>query len=431
MAGRKRKGTLQLRDGSWWARVTENGERPWYDLGTSDRARAERKLADLIAKIDHEDRMKRDGTTTPRVPSFRSAALAWLARRQEQGIASVASDRPLFQRYAFVVFGDVLVGDVKPGHVRDALERAKVAGRKRVTIKHLQNAISAVLHRAWQDGHAAENPALKVDIPETREITKTRIVLTDDEIARFWAAPSVDLEIKLLGVVARVEGGMRTIDLIAWDWEHLDLIAFAFCIVPRTKTGKPQRLEVPEILRVPIAAWWEQHGRPAAGPVFPVTKGERMGQRRQARGVSFAKRLRRSLFVAGITRLSPSSGKPHPRDPLYFETDDTRPVDFHSFRRGFAQALDGAEGVSRKAAMRLTGHASEEAHLRYLKRTGQGAEVLQLPAAVLPALARAEQGIGDGDAAGVAEMAELGVAVREIASGWDRLERAASEGSAR
>ena len=34
---------------------------------------------------------------------------------------------------------------------------------------------------------------------------------------------------------------------------------------------------------------------------------------------------------------------PNPRDPLYFETAATLPVDFHSFRRAFNTAL--AEGA--------------------------------------------------------------------------------------
>lgn len=423
MPGKKRSGVMEFRGGSWKVRVTENGGRRWYDTETADRATADRKRAALLARIERDEAAKRAGREAAPMPKFRAAALAWLAARQEQGIASVASDRPLLELYALPILGEQLVGDVRPGHVRDALERAKAAGLAKTTLKKLRAAISAVLHRAWQDGHAGENVALKVDAPETREVRKIRVVLSDDEIAALWASPKADLEVKLLGVVARVEGGMRTIDLIAWDWEHIDLASFAWCMVPRTKTGKPDRLEVPEPLRVPIAAWWEQHGRPSSGPVFPVTKGERRGERRRARGVSFAKRLRRNLFAAGITRLAPSEKKPHPRDPLYFETDDTLPVDFHSFRRGFAQALDGADGVSRKAAMRLTGHASEDAHLRYLKRTGRAGEVLELPAAVVPPLARAGQDPGEKDIDGVTEIAGLGVALGRASGGWDRLEQ--------
>ena len=66
-----------------------------------------------------------------------------------------------------------------------------------------------------------------------------------------------------------------------------------------------------------------------------------------------AGRLRRGLLIAGITRLPLVRGRrgkvgredlsPDPSDPLFFETETTLPVDFHSFRRGFATALAGLE----------------------------------------------------------------------------------------
>src|SRR5262249_14793498 len=157
--GRKPGGTLkQGADEVWKARVTEKGERPWYDLGTRDEATARRKLAELLARITRE---ARTGEEQCRMPTFERASLGWNAAREEQGVASVASDRPLLERYAFPEFGNVLVGDVLPGHVRNALERAKATGRKKGTLKHLHAAISAVLHRAWQDGFCRENVALK------------------------------------------------------------------------------------------------------------------------------------------------------------------------------------------------------------------------------------------------------------------------------
>ena len=59
---------------------------------------------------------------------------------------------------------------------------------------------------------------------------------------------------------------------------------------------------------------------------------------------------------------------PNPRDPLYYETASTLPVDFHSFRRAFASALAEA-GVNVQHAMHLTAHSDPRVHARYVMST--------------------------------------------------------------
>ena len=110
-------------------------------------------------------------------------------------------------------------------------------------------------------------------------------------------------------------------------------------MIPRSKTAAPELLDLPEVVRPFMRAWWEQAGCPTSGPVFPVRQGARAGQRK-ARMNSYAERLRRDLFRAGVYRLPPIEvplrkqgmrtdlGKhpegtmlaPNPADPLYYET---------------------------------------------------------------------------------------------------------------
>jgi integrase len=140
----------------------------------------------------------------------------------------------------------------------------------------------------------------------------------------------------------------------------IDRQRFASCIVPRTKTGKPQRLDIPDVLQVPLRAWWASQDQPRSGPVFPVTRGPRKGEAQLERGVSFADRLRRTLMLAGIKRhpckqpdLHPTMKPPYypelASDPVYNETGWSLPVDFHSFRRAFSTGLAEA-GVNAQQA---------------------------------------------------------------------------------
>jgi integrase len=116
----------------------------------------------------------------------------------------------------------------------------------------------------------------------------------------------------------------------------------------------------------------------------------------------YAKRLRRGLLRAGVLRWPPvevpatRSGTrtdlgqraegtkiaPNPRDPLYFETATTLPVDFHSFRRAFASALAEA-GVNVQHAMHLTAHSDPRVHARYVMRT---TAMRSIPEAAIPRL---------------------------------------------
>ena len=59
---------------------------------------------------------------------------------------------------------------------------------------------------------------------------------------------------------------------------------------------------------------------------------------------------------------------------LFEETEFTKPVDFHSWRRAYNQALAEA-GVNAQQAQALAGHASLEAHARYLANTSTAREI--------------------------------------------------------
>ena len=133
--------------------------------------------------------------------------------------------------------------------------------------------------------------------------------------------------------------------------------------------------EIPIAVRPFIKAWWEEHGSPESGPVFPVRRGKRLAESRTAKPLfkktskqSYAEKLREQLWLAGIRR-----------HELHNETTTTLPVDFHSTRRAYATALARA-GVNEQTAMKLTGHSDSKVLQRYL----ESLEVKALLAAAAP-----------------------------------------------
>lgn len=377
---RSRTGHLYYRPTiGWGARVTVDceGERlqKVVDLGTHDRQVAKRRLSRWHAE-------QRQGApvaleTAAAEESVEQYATAWLSSREAAGIVMVRDERIYLTRHVYPEIGTLALSAVKPANVRAVLDAAIAKGLRRNTVAHLRALLHRLFRAAFVDELIRENPVDRAPMPRMRETRKERCVLTDAEFAQYMASPAGTLELKLMALVARIEGGMRTSDVIRWDWSHLDRVHFAECIIPRSKTGAPQALAIPPVVGEAMRMRWERAGRPETGPVFPVQRGPRLGEMRATRGVSFARRLRRDLLRAGVRRHEDAA-----RDPLYVETATTLPVDFHSFRRAFASALADA-GVNVQTAMRLASHSDEKVHMRYVGRT---AAMRQIPEAAIPRL---------------------------------------------
>lgn len=368
---------IQGPDGEWRARVTvklPDGRtvRPWYALGTRDPAVAA-KLRDELA----EDALTHPENFVSAAPApkpnlgqrFDVYAAAWLERREAEGVAQTQSERGWLVNHINPVLGNLFLPDIRSRHVREMLDEAVKKGLSRQTLVHLRGTVSRVLRRAVLDELISENPVDKTEIPNRRAVQKLRAVPTDAEILQLLDCEDVDLEIRAMALAARCEGGMRTRDVTAWRWEMIDRTLFAYCIVPRTKSGKPQRLEIPDLLQAPLRRWWLAQFQPERGPVFPVTRGNRKGEARKSRGVSFADRLRRAFRTAGVDRAE-----------LFEETETTLPVDFHSLRRAFATALEDAD-IPERQAMALADHTDSRTHRRY---TMHAKRAQQIPEGAIP-----------------------------------------------
>jgi integrase len=403
--GRPREPKPILRGRIYWARVTFDAEgvsvRRWVNLKTSDLAVAKVKLAHVVKRATAPERA---AEAVEVGESFEDAA------RRIVGESTIGTKATRLGRLALHVFptiGAKPVKDIRAGDVRTVVEDFVKRGASKQSCIHLRNDISAVLGALWRTDMLPENVTAKVQIPKAAKVDRReRTVLEDHELGAYlaWTSPvkrerEPVLERQVMACVARIFGGPRWGDLRAWDWSFFDTSDGAFTVgwVPRKKTERPQAIEVPEMLRPVLRTWWEVQGRPSAGPVFPVRRGGRAGEERK--GGSMAKALRRDLVRAfGIERAEPvqvtrSNGRPdtkwkwrpaRPMSPreteLLTETKFTRPVDFHSFRRRFKQAL-AENKVDVQEAMRLSGASSVQTHMGYLRNTTKAAEI---PVSTLP-----------------------------------------------
>jgi len=422
----EQRGQLIHRRTGWYGRfyAIVDGERVRVcrALGTDNRAVARAKIRRLIEEQD-----VRPAAALP-AETFADAARRVLDQQRTGGMATWKERTQRLEDYVLPTLGPILPGDIRASHVRSVLEAARDLGKARQTLVHIKNDISAVLGDLWRADLLPENVTARVKVPEaqaepTQRAKKERAVLTDEELARYLAWEHPDqrqrmavLERQTMACVARMFGGLRTSDLHALVWGGFDLPkvlddggtvgGFAIGIAPRrkgaglAKGGRPQRLAVPEMLRPILADWWERHGRPRTGLVFPARRGAKAGIGTK-QGVSHAAAFRRDLRRAfGVDEQVPSDHERGARGPLgalvweqaraltprerelFEETEFTRPVDFHSWRRAFNQALADA-GVNAQQAQALAGHASLDAHARYLVNTSRAREI---PENALPRL---------------------------------------------
>jgi integrase len=364
---KSKSGQLIWRRGGWsgryYAKIDGERVRVCVPLETDNKAVARLKLDRLIA-----------GEDAPRVlkqgESFEQAARRIVPT---QGIKSHEQRMRRFEMYVFPRFGEVPVEKVSAGDVRDALDAAAKKGLSRFSILHILSDISGILQELYALDLLPENVARRCRVPKSAKVDKRRrIVLTDDEFTRFVESPQLEPELRLLALVSRCLGGMRTSDLHAWDWSHLDTKTWQNADVYRPKTDSMNRLALPEQIVPALQAWWVQCGRPSLGPVFPQRGGPNAGERR--RKMSHAARLRRALWAVGVRR-----GESKEICELQRDTERARRVDFHSFRRAYNTGLARA-GVNVQTAMALAGHTQTDTHMRYVALT----EVLSAPESALP-----------------------------------------------
>jgi integrase len=135
---------------------------------------------------------------------------------------------------------------------------------------------------------------------------------------------------------------------------------------PRARAGRTT-VALPDVLVPILRAWWDSHGRPVTGPVFPCRRGARAGQRK-GKGISYASALRDALWAARIVRPLPgferaaSDAERRKLCLIQSGSSQLRPLDFHSFRRAYNTALADAN-VNVQTAMRLAGHRNASTHM--------------------------------------------------------------------
>lgn len=400
---RKATGSLEWRTDSWVGRIRlPDGKRSaWCSLGTDDKKLAKEKLAQWLATGEAPGEAGKE--------LFSDATERVLSRPEAQKEKGYQNRAHRLRTFALPVIGHIAIGVLKAHHIHAVLsrmgeqEKATRAQYAADTVHHLRVDISRILTALVREGSLDVNVAKDVELPDDVEVDdRPRIVLTDEEIVEFRVQRGFERELDMMALFARDLGGHRTSDLHAADYSDFDTRSWQWCMVRRPKTDREgsrkgkrkgrrratrgyerQKITIPESVRGPLQAWWKKAGKPVSGPVFPLRRGDQVGGRKTGKGISYAKALRFALWEARIYRPLPGfellvGDARKTKCALQTDTDESRAVDFHSFRRAFVTALANS-GLNLQTAMAAAGHADPTTHGRYIQDG-----VVTVPASALP-----------------------------------------------
>lgn len=392
---RPRTGNLQQRGVNWFARVTHNGKREWMNLNCPGvpKATAARKLARLLQAIDKLDPSVDIADAVSPAGTVDACAEVWLGRLESAHKTSAKDERGRYEHHIKPHIGSKRCADVSKHAIEAVLENARANGLARETIRKLLKIMRSVFAVAIDDDLVTKDPTARVKPPDTGEVKRKRYVLADEQVARFLESDA-PIDLRQMAHASRFIGGMRTGDVSALDWQHIDRVDFVFVDVARGKTEHEREsdtLAVDAITSTMLRERWEAAGKPDAGPVFGIERrnGDKAKGSRRAERISHVKRLRRELMLAGVIahncKRDPNAPPPKRsevfkwanggaeccenlrHDPIYRDQAKTRCVDFHSFRRAYVTGCTRA-GMSTQTIKLHSGHKSEKVLRDYTDR---------------------------------------------------------------
>ncbi len=367
------------------------------NLHANHKSTAKRLLARLLASPETEIEQ-----AVERQETYAELADRVADKRRDAGVSDTRSEE-LRERIDIIpAIGTIAVNEITPDDIEAIFEAARERGTSLSHLRHLRQILRTRFAVAMREKAISTMPTDLVAVPKVAVDNRERAVLTDLELQQYlaWEHPDPTyrlgvLERQTMSAISRIFGGLRTGDLHVIKWNQLDAPNFKIGTAPRSKTAKPQRIAIPERLRPMLLQWWqeardEKGQKPTTGLVFPCLRGTDAGVGAK-QGVSHAGAMRRDLArMFGLETWNPAKRRFEETNremtererELLTETDTTRPVDFHSHRRGFVQGLADAH-VTAQEAQRFAGHADLGAHERYL-RSSRG--ILTIPDAALPKL---------------------------------------------
>jgi integrase len=322
---------LYRRGDIWWARLAVDGREIRRSLRTSNRAEAEKRLAELKRQAEHTKFWGHER------PTYAQAVVQWSETAASGLKPGTAARYRCSARALDPHFGNLYLDQLTKRTIACFVAARKKADATNATIRRDLTALSRILAVAVASGWADENPARAWDRSVLRERRDPILPpgLAEIELVARAAPPAFS---RLIRFAAQT--GMRQEEVASLEWRDID---GAMVTLTRTKTSRPRtiRLATPGGDATGTLAGTPRHIR--SGWVFWHAQGDRYRQPATA----FARLVGR--VVADEARAGRSF----------------RAFRFHDLRHAFAMRWLRAGGDIYALSQHL-GHSSVTTTERYL-----------------------------------------------------------------
>lgn len=318
---RKRTGTIEKRDGEWFARITVDGNnRKRIKLGKVSEARAREMLAALVERINKAALTAPTKGKTPTGTTVKQWGEDWTSGKllERYGTVnglkvkkSVRDDVNRLRRYVYKTIGNMPVADVTDADI-DRVMAAVPAARRAATHEKVYLLVHRMFDLAIVPGRLRkDNPVTRYHRPR-RDAAKLFGYLLPTEFSMLLKSPLVPTERKVAYCIGCYVG-LRKGSLYGLRWADVDETNGTLT-VRVTKSGVPLLFEIQPGLRWVLKKWREAtDGKP----------GDAVVPRRFKKDVE-ATVLRDDLRAAGVTR-----------EVLFTKTMGIEPLRFHDLRATF------------------------------------------------------------------------------------------------
>lgn len=210
---RRENGTgnvYQRADGLWVGRIdagfTAAGKRRRATVSAKTKAQAQRKLRDLIAKLNAGQSAGGDARMT-----VKRYAELWLAHKvtRLRPKAYNAAASPI-RKWIVPTLGHRRISELTPTHLRELERVQRKAGRKGTTAAATQRVLLNMLRDAERDGHQVSRAVLAAEAPRTAPSDRQAIPLDDLR--------------KILATAETWPGGVRWLLALLYGWRQGEVL---------------------------------------------------------------------------------------------------------------------------------------------------------------------------------------------------------------
>lgn len=241
--------SIYTRGDRLWCSV-KNSEGKWRNQKTPYRVGEEAKARRYAAKLEELATAEREGNGTGPL-TVAAYAAKWIEGRRARKLRAADDDDTRLRRHALPTIGALLLGEVRPRHVRELVMALRAEGRLAPrTIRHVYATLRTMFHDAVAYEVIDANPCVleRGVLPQNADKDpnwRHTAIFTRREVERLISDECILLDRRVFYALKAL-AGLRHSEAAELTWHQYDatLEPLGAIHLGKTKSGVPRRIPV-------------------------------------------------------------------------------------------------------------------------------------------------------------------------------------------